>query len=157
MRSDLQNAHLPSDCGDNFKSLVDLGASVFAGHDGANTGFTFRDGWEGDASRHHSRLKERFAELHCAAAVANQNRRDWGLALWRRYTANIEAGIGKFLLEVRRVGPETVDAIGLIFKHVERRNTGRRDRRRMRGGEEKRASAMIKVIDQIAASADVAA
>ena len=59
--------------------------------------------------------------------------------------------------EVVGVRPEAVDAFGLVFQNVERGDAGGGDRRRVRGGEQERAGAVVEVVDQVAAAADVAA
>src|SRR5262249_26279040 len=71
--------------------------------------------------------------------------------------SGVESGGGQTLLEVARVLPETVDALGLQFENVERGETGSGNSGRMRSREEKRARAVIEKLDQIAGAADVAA
>jgi len=130
---------------------------VFAGHDGANTGFTFGDGGEGDAGGHDSGVEEGARELHGAAAVADDDGGDGGLAFGGGVAADVESGVGELLLEVGGVGPEAVDAVWLVFEDVECSDAGCCDRWRMRGGEEERTGAMVEVVDEIATAADVSA
>ena len=59
--------------------------------------------------------------------------------------------------EVAGVVPEALDAFGLVFEDVEGGDAGGGDRRRVRGGEEERAGAVVEVVDEVAAAADVAA
>ena len=101
---------------------------MFAGHDGANTGFTFGDGGEGDAGGHDSGVEEGAGEVHGAAPVADDDGCDGGLAFWGGVAAYVEAGVGELLLEVRGVGPEAVDTVGLVFEDVEGGDAGGGDR-----------------------------
>ena len=63
----------------------------------------------------------------------------------------------QFALEVARVVPEALDALRLLLQNVEGGDAGGRDRGRMRGGEQERPRAVVEVVDQVAAAADVAA
>ncbi len=130
---------------------------MLAGHDGADAGFTLGNGGEGDAASHKAGVEEGFAEIHCLAAVADDDGRDRGFALGCGFAAYVETGVGELLLEVCGVGPEALDAFGFGLQEVEGCDAGGRDRGRMRGGEEKRTSAMIEVVDEVARAADVAA
>ena len=64
--------------------------------------------------------------------------------------ADVEAQPVQLALEVVRVVPQPLDALRLLLQDVEGLNAGGRDRRRMRGGEEERAGAVVEVVDQIA-------
>jgi hypothetical protein len=116
-----------SDAGQDFQGLVDLLAGVLAGHDGADAGFALGDGGEGDAGGHEAGIEQGFAKLHCLAAVADEDGRDRGFALWGGIAAYVETGVGELLLEVRGVGPEAFDAFRLGLEEVEGRDAGRRD------------------------------
>jgi len=101
---------------------------VFAGHDGANAGLAFGNSRERDAGCHEASVEEGAGEVHGPAAVADDNRGDRGLALRCGVAANIEANIGELLLEVGRVGPETLDTLGFGLEDVEGGDAGGRDR-----------------------------
>ena len=95
---------------------------MFAGHDGANTGFALGDRGEGDASGHDSGIEEGAGEVHGTASIlrsADDDGRDGSLAFWRRVAADVEARVGEPLLEVVGVVPEALDAVGLVFQNVE--------------------------------------
>ena len=83
--------------------------------------------------------------------------RDRRLAGRRVDAADVEAQRAQLLLPVARVLPQLVDALRLLLQHVERRDAGGRDGRRMRGREQERPSAMVEKLDEIARAADVAA
>lgn len=125
--SGLKDACLFGDRSYGFEGLIDLGAGVLTGHDGANAGFTFRNGGEGDASGHDASVEEGTGEVHGAATVADDNRGDRGLALGCGVAADIKSGVGELLLEVRGVGPETVDSLGFGLEDVEGCDAGCRD------------------------------
>src|SRR6266851_3612779 len=155
--SGVEDVHLLCDCGEDFEGLVDLVAGVFAGHDGADAGFAFGDGGEGDAGGHEAGVEEGAAEVHGLAAVADEDGGDGGLAGGGGAAAYVEAGVGELLLEVVGVRPEAFDAFGLGLEEIERRNARCRDRGWVRGGEEEGAGAVVEVVDEVAAAADVAA
>src|SRR5260370_26070606 len=117
--SGLQDSHLFGDGGEELQGLIDFGSGVFAGHDGADAGFAFGDGGEGDAGGHDSGVEEGAGEVHGASAITDDDRGDGGFALWGGVAAYVEAGVGELLLEVDGVVPETLDAIGLVFENVE--------------------------------------
>jgi len=96
----LKNVPFASDARQNFESLIDLRARVLAGHDGADARFAFGDGGEGDSGGHETGVEESFAELHCLAAIADDDGRDGGFAFWGSVAAHIEARVGELLLEV---------------------------------------------------------
>ena len=100
---------------------------MFAGHDGANAGFTFRDGWEGDAGCHDASFEERAGEVHRATTVTDDNRGDRGLALGRGVATDIKSGVGELLLEVGRVGPEAFNSLRFGLKDVEGGDAGGSD------------------------------
>ena len=97
---------------------------MLAGHDGADAGFAFGDGGEGDAGGHDSGVEEGAGEVHGAAAVADDDGGDGGFALWGGVAAYVEAGVGELLLEVVGVVPEALDAVGLVFEDVEGGDAG---------------------------------
>ncbi len=101
--------------------------------------------------------KRRLAEVHGSASVADDDGCDGRLAGGCGAAAYVEPGVRELLLEVAGVGPETLDAFRLVLEHVERRDARCRDRRRVRGGEEKRTGAVIEVVDEVAAAADITA
>ena len=153
----MENSHFFGDGGEDFEGLIDLGAGVLAGHDGADAGLAFGDGGEGDAGGHDAGVEESAGEVHCRAAVADDDGGDGGFAGRGGVAADVEAGVGELLLEVVGVVPEALDALGLVFENVEGGDAGGGDRGRMRGGEEKGAGAVVEVVDEVAAAADVAA
>ena len=104
---------------------------MFAGHDGADSGLAFRHGGKRDARRHHAFVEERAAEVHGGAAVTHNNRRDGRLRSWCRHAADVEASALELALEVARVDPQALDALGLSLQKIERFNTSGRDRRWM--------------------------
>ena len=63
----------------------------------------------------------------------------------------------EFFFPEARVLPEFLHALGFVFEDVESGDAGGGDRRRMRGGEQERAGAVIEEVDEIAGAADVAA
>ena len=130
---------------------------VFAGEDGADASLAFGHGGEGDAGGHDALVEERAAELHRRAAFAHDDGRDGRLGGRRGDAADVEARALEFALEVAGVRPQPLDALRLLLQNVEGGDAGGRDRRRMRGGEEKRPGAVVEVVDQVAAAADVAA
>src|SRR5580704_14898967 len=123
-RLGLQNSHLFRDGCEDVKSLIDLGACMFAGHDGANAGFSLGDGGEGDAGGHNAGVEEGAGEVHGAAAVADDDGSYGGFAFWRGVAADVEAGVGELLLEVVGVVPEALDAVGFVFENVEGGDAG---------------------------------
>ena len=139
------------------KRLIDLGAGVLAGHDGANAGFALGDGRKGDAGGHDSGVEERAGEVHGATAVADDDGGDGGFALWGGVAAYVEASVGELLLEVEGVVPQALDAVGFGFEDVEGGDAGCGDRGWMRGGEEEGAGAVVEIVDEVAAAADIAA
>ena len=155
--SGLKDACFSGNGGDGFKRLIDLFAGVFAGHDGANTGFAFGDGGEGDAGGHDAGVEEGAGEVHGAAAIADEDGCDGSLAFGGSVAACVKAGACEFLLEVGGVGPKTLDAVGLVFEDVECGDAGGSDRWRVRGGEEEGAGAMVEIVDEVAAAAHVTA
>ena len=130
---------------------------MFAGHDGANAGFAFGDCGEGDAGGHDTCVEERAGEVHGATTVADDDGGDWGFALWGGDASYVKAGVCELLLEVVGVVPQALDAVGFGFENVEGGDAGCGDRGRVRGGEEERAGAMVEIVDEVAAAADVAA
>ncbi len=82
--------------------------------------------------------------------VAHDHRRNGRLAHSR-----VESQPGQPGLEVAGVVPQPLDPLGLLLEHVERRETGSRHRRRMRGGEQEGPRPVIEEIDQVAAAAHV--
>ncbi len=96
--------------------MIDFRSGVFAGHDGANAGFAFGDGGEGNAGGHDSGVEEGPGEVHGAAAVADDDGGDGGFAFWSGVAADVEAGVGELLFEVVGVVPEALDAVGFISR-----------------------------------------
>src|SRR5216683_6615333 len=154
--SGVEDVHLLCDCGEDFEGLVDLVAGVFAGHDGADAGFALGDGGEGDAGGHEAGVEEGAAEVHGLAAVADEDGGDGCLARGGGAAAYVEAGVGELLLEVVGVVPKAGYTVRLIFQDVEGGDAGGGDRGWVRGGEEERAGAVVEVVDEVAAAADVA-
>lgn len=153
----LEDGHLLCGFDDGVEGLVELGAGVLAGHDGADAGFAFWDGGEGDAGGHDAGVEERAGEVHGEAAVADDDGRDGGFAGGGGFASGVKAGGGELLLEVAGVVPEALDAFGFVLENVKGGDAGGGDRGRMGGGEEEGAGAMVEVVDEVFGSADVAA
>ncbi len=58
------------------------------------------------------------------AAVADDDGSDGGFAGGCGVAADVEAGVGELLLEVVRVVPEALDAVGLVLEDVEGGDAG---------------------------------
>src|SRR5271157_4234104 len=156
-RFPVQNHKLAGGLFEDVQCLVDLGAGVFAGHDGADAGLAFGDGREGDSGGHDSGVEEGTRKIHSPAAVADDDGRDGRFAGRGGNAADVEAEAAEFGLEVAGVVPEALDALGLVFEKIEGRDAGGGDGRRMRGREEEGAGAMVEEVDEISRAADVAA
>jgi len=117
--SSVEDPHFFRDGGEDFEGLIDLFATVLAGHDGANTGFTFGDGGEGDAGGHDSGVEESAGKVHGSATVADDDGCDGSFTFWGGVAADVETGVGELLFEVVGVVPETLDTIGFAFQDVE--------------------------------------
>src|SRR5277367_897924 len=152
-----QDRHFSGDGRKDLEGLIDFGAGVFAGHDGADAGLALGDGGEGDAGGHDAGVEEGAAKVHGTATIADDDGGDGGFALWGGVAAYIEAGVGELLLEVDGVVPEALDAVGLVFENVEGGDAGGGDRGWVRGGEEEGTSTVVEVVNEVAAAADVAA
>src|SRR5271156_1632880 len=127
--------------------MLDLGTRVFAGQDGADAGLAFGDGREGDAGGHDSGVEEGARKIHGAAAVADDDGCDRGLACGGSHAADVEAETAEFGFEVAGIFPEALDALGLFLEEIEGRDTGRGDGRRMRGREEEWAGAVVEEVN----------
>ena len=92
-------------------------------------------------------------ELHREAAVADDDRRDRGLA----QPPMLKPSAAEPLLQVARVLPQLLDALRFLLQHVERRDARGGDRRRMRRREQERPRAVVEELDEVARAADVAA
>lgn len=130
---------------------------MLTGHDGPNAGFAFGDGGKGYTGGHETGFEEGAGEVHCLASIANKNGGDGRFAGGSGAAPGVEADGGKLLLEVVGVIPEALDAFGFGFEEIEGGDAGCGDRGRVRGGEEKGTRAMVEVVDEVAAAADVAA
>ena len=129
-----QDSHLLCGFLEDFQGLVELLAGVFAGHDGADAGFAFGDGGEGDAGAEDARVEEGAGEIHGLAAVADDDGCDGGFAGGSVDAADVEAETAEFGLEVAGVFPEAIDALGLGFEQIEGGDAGSGHRWRVRGG-----------------------
>src|SRR5580704_4720710 len=149
--------HPPGHSLEGFQRLVELSLGVLAGEDEANTGLALRNGGERDARTHDTFVEQRARELHRCAAFAHDDGSDGCLGRGRVDAADVESGELELILKVARVGPEALDALRLLLQDVERRNAGGGHRRRMRRGEQERAGAVVKIIDQVVRATDIAA
>ena len=122
--SNVEDPHFFRDGSEDFEGLIDLGTSVFAGHDGANAGFTFGHGREGDSCGHDAGVKEGAGEVHGFAAVTDDDGGDGRFTPGRGAAAYVEAGVGELLFEVVGTVPEALDAVGLVFEDVEGGDAG---------------------------------
>ena len=86
---------------------------VLAGDDGADARLAFGHGRKRDARGHHAFVEERPRELHGGAAFAHDDGRDGRLCGRRGDAADVEAGALQFPLEIPRILPEALDALGL--------------------------------------------
>src|ERR1700722_7460247 len=127
------------------------------GHDGADAGFAFGHGGEGDAGAEDAFLEEFAGEIHGEFAVADDDRSDWSLAGRSGAAADVEAEQAEFFFPEARVLPELLHALGFVFEDIEGGNARGCDRRRMRSGKKKWAGPVIEEINQIARSADISA
>jgi hypothetical protein len=146
----LQDAHLSGGGGEDLEGLVQLLAGMLTGHDDADAGLAFGNGGECDAGGHKALFEEGLGEVHGAAAVSDDDGDDGRFRGGGGVSADVEARGGELLLEVVGVGPEALDAFGLVLKNVEGCDAGGGDGRRMRGGEEEGARAVVEKVDQVA-------
>src|ERR1017187_851018 len=137
--------------------MVELAAGVLARHNRTNARLTFWDCGESDARGHYTGIEERFAEFHGAFAVANDDWSNRRLTGWRGLAADVKSSRRKPAFEVTSIVPETRDTFWFVLQKIECSNASSGDRRRMRGGEKKRPGAMVKILDQVARSANVSA
>src|SRR5687767_14592321 len=119
--------------------------------DGADAGFAFGDGRESNTGRKQALSEKRLREGMRGFRIANHDRRDGCFA-----GASIEARLPKRFFEVRRIFPERLHPIRLLLQHVECSQTCGGYTWRMGGGEEEGPGAMVKKVDQITASANIA-
>src|SRR6202020_3349523 len=124
-------------------------------HDGADPGFTFGNGGEGDAGAEDTFFEELAGEVHGELAFADDDGRDRSLAGRSGAAADIEAEQAKFFFPEARVLPELFHTLGFVLKNIESSNAGRGYGRRMRSRKQKRPRPMIEKIDEIARSTDV--
>lgn len=94
------------------------------GHDGADAGFSARDGGEADAGGPQACLKERGGKLVRSLGFADEDGGDGGLA-----GPDVEALFAERVLVVARVVPELGDALRLLFEEVEGGEAGGGDGR----------------------------
>lgn len=130
--------------------MVQLLAGVLTGHDDADAGLAFGDSRECDAGGHKALFEEGLGEVHGAAAVSDDDGDDGRFRGGGGVSADVEACGAKLLLEVVGIGPEALDAFGLVLQDVEGCDAGGSDGRRMRGGEEEGTRAVVEKVDEVA-------
>src|SRR6185437_6050389 len=140
-----------------LQSTAELVLRMRGRHDGAQACLAFRHRGKGDAGHEYAFLEQLAAEVHGQLAFADDNRRDRRFAGWRVAASNVEAEQAQLFLEETCIAPQLVDQLRLFFQDFEGSDAGGRDRRRMRGGEQERTSAVIEEVNQIFGTADVAA
>ncbi len=120
----LQDSTLSCDGRKDFESLIDFGAGVFAGHDGANAGFPF--GTVGKAipvaiTPASKRAREKSMVRRPSPMMIGV----MGVSLLGvELPSNVEACAGELLLEVVGVVPKALDAAGFVFEDVEGGDAG---------------------------------
>ena len=122
------------------------------GHNGANARLFLRHGWKSNALSKHTLLEELVGKLHCQFPLADDDRSNGCFA-----GPGVESQAAQAVLEQARVLPQAFDQGGLLFQDLEGRQAGGGYRRRMRGGKKKGPGAVVQVLDQSAAPADVSA
>src|ERR1039458_1702038 len=152
-----QDPHPLADALQDVERLVEFFARVGRGHDGTDARLTFGHCGKRDARAHDALFEQLAREIHGQAAVAHDDGRDRRLAGRRVYSADVEAQSTQLLLPVARVVPELLDALGFLLQHVEGRDAGGGDGRRMRRREQEWPSAMVEELDEVARAANVAA
>ena len=105
-----------------------------------------------DARRQHAFIEQLARQLVRQRGLADNHRRDRRLA-----DARVEPGGTQARLEVARVVPKLLDALGLLLQHIESGQARRGHGRRMRRRKQERARAMVQELDQVAAPAHVPA
>src|SRR5712692_648283 len=133
----------------HLQRLLQFVLRVRGGHDGADAGFAFGHGGEGDAGTHHAFLEQLAGEVHGELAVPNDDWRDGRLAGGGGAAADVEAEQAEFFFPEAGVRPELFDALWFVFKNIEGRDAGGRDRGRMRSRKQERPGAVIKEVDQV--------
>ena len=137
---------------EGFERLVQLSLSVGGVDDRPDSRFILGYGGECDTRCQDAFLKQLSREPMRSGRLSCYDRRYRGLT-----DAGVETGVHEPLLEVAGVGPEPLDALRFAFENIERGETRGCYRRRMRGGEKKRARAVVEEFDEVLRSADVAA
>src|SRR5699024_1521035 len=145
------DAEFAADLAEDVERELQFLARVRCRDDGPDAGLVAGDGGKGKALREDPFFEQAVRQLHRQRALAGGDRRERALA-----DSGVEAELLQTGLEEARVLPEAIDDLRFLLQDVEGGDTGGRDRRRMRGGEEKRPRAMVEELDQAARSGDVA-
>src|SRR5712691_3683313 len=95
-RSLPNNPHPLSHSPQHFQRLLQLIVRVRRRHDGADAGFAFGDGGEGDAGAEDAFLEQFAGEVHGELAVAYDDGSDWSLAGRSGAAADVEAEQAEF-------------------------------------------------------------
>ncbi len=107
----MDNPHAPADALEYVECAIQLLSRMSGGHDGANPGFIFRDSRKADAGGQHPSLKQLRRKPMGLGRFAHHHRRD------RRFAdSGIEPGVAQTLLEVARILPELLNALGLLSR-----------------------------------------
>src|SRR5688572_17870937 len=146
----LNESEFLTDFREYIERNLKIAARVGGHHDGTHPRLVTRNRREADSLGEHPLFEQAIGQLHRFRCVSGDHRSDWALA-----GPCIEPELPQSLLEELRVGPELVDELRFFEEHLERRETRRDDRWRMRGREKKRPPAMMKEIDQAAAAGHV--
>src|SRR6478752_8426466 len=106
----LNERHTPGDARKCFQCAIQLGPGMFTGQDQTNTRFAFGHRGKRDSCAQNAFVEERARKLHCGSSLANNYWSDRGLCCGGVYSADVEAGLPQFRLEVASVLPEAVNA-----------------------------------------------
>src|SRR5690242_14736556 len=146
------SAHIAERC----QRPLELLARVRGRHDRTNASFAFWNGGKGDARCHHPFVEQLSRKLHRQLAFAHDDGSDWSLAGRGILAANVEPQAAEFLFEIPCVLPQSFHEPWLLLENVECRHAGGSHRWRVGGRKKKRTGTMVKKLDEIARTADVA-